>query len=672
MQENSKEGFGVLKKLGVHGKTLFYKIVLFLVVCILLEVFIFNRKAILSFHATNQCLDYSGSDNIFVAGMEGKPGYLYVGVDAVTANGTSVPVTIRISIQDQGQSDFYELPEVTIYPLIEKSKYLALYSYGEVEGMSIAFETEPDAEIQIQDIIYDAKVPWFISGVRIVFLFGILCMAWCLRPVSAIYSMVWTKKWKRLAVGKLITVNMLLFLFLVRSNPAFLNPIWPYHQQYHQLAVALSQGDVTINVASEETLTALRELENPYDPDLRMDSVPGAGNVWDTCYYEGKFYVYFGIVPVLVFYLPYYLLSGSAFPTWLGVFLTGVGVIGGVYYLLGWIRRKWFPNISYTIYLLLAVISSNCLNLSCAMLRADFYYLPVLMALCFSVWGLGVLISAADSWEKEGKRTNMKLAAGALCMALTAGCRPQFLVGSFLIIPLFGPLIKKELHVKQLVMRILSVVLPYIVVAAGLMFYNYIRFGSVFDFGANYNLTTNDMTQRGFHLGRLPDGIFMYLFQPISCKLVFPFAEVTAFASEYMGNTIREWTFGGAFWTRPVLLAVFAVYAVKKELIKKKLYNFTLLSIGMSFIVVIADTEMAGILNRYYTDFLWLLMIPALIVLLQLLENSEKTALQKALICCILIAGAWSVLYEVAIAFRGSELIRDNAHRYYLIKSLFH
>ncbi len=640
--------------------------------CVLLEVLVFNGKAIFSANATNQHLDYSrDNNNIYLSGMEGAPGYLYVGVNALSENGTSVPVTIRINIQDQGQSEFYELPEVTIYPMIEKSKYLAIYSYGEVEELNITFETDTVADIQIEDIIYDARVPWFVSEVRIAVVFAVLCMVWCLRPASAIYSLKWSETQKRVAVGALITVNTLIFLFLVRSNPAFLNPVWPYHQQYHQLAVAISQGEVSVDVASEETLAALSALENPYDPVERMNTVLDAGNVWDTCYYEGEFYVYFGVVPVLLFYLPYYLISGSAFPTWLGVFIVGVGVVGGMYYLLDRIRQRWFPNSSYTTYLLLAVISSNGLNVSCAMLRADFYYLPVLMALSFVLWGLGLMISAADSWEKGGKHVNLKIAAGALCMALTAGCRPQFLVGSVLLIPLFWPFVKKKSDAKQVAVRVLCAAVPYIAVAAGLMFYNYIRFGSVFDFGANYNLTTNDMTQRGFNQGRLPDGIFMYLFQPISCKLTFPFAEVTSFDSVYMGNTIRDWTFGGAFWTRPILLAVFAVFLVKKELKQKGLYGFTILCMFMSFVVVVADTEMSGILNRYYTDFLWLLMIPSVIILLQLLEKSKGAGVWKALTCLVIIAGAWSIFYELGIAFRGSELIRDNAHRYYLIKSLF-
>jgi len=52
-----------------------------------------------------------------------------------------------------------------------------------------------------------------------------------------------------------------------------------------------------------------------------------------------------------------------------------------------------------------------------------------------------------------------------------------------------------------------------VLVAAGLMWYNAARFGSPFDFGANYNLTGNDMTQRGFNAVRIGPAVFTSLFE---------------------------------------------------------------------------------------------------------------------------------------------------------------
>ena len=81
------------------------------------------------------------------------------------------------------------------------------------------------------------------------------------------------------------------------------------------------------------------------------------------------------------------------------------------------------------------------------------------------------------------------------------------------------------------------------------MYYNYARFGSVFDFGASYNLTTNDMRYRGWVWGRIPYGIFVYLFQPVKLTTDFPFMETLFASTHYMGITIQEFTPGGLFAT---------------------------------------------------------------------------------------------------------------------------
>ena len=47
-------------------------------------------------------------------------------------------------------------------------------------------------------------------------------------------------------------------------------------------------------------------LDNPYDPDMRRTAVNNNGESfkWDTAYRNGRYYVYFGIVPCLMYYLP--------------------------------------------------------------------------------------------------------------------------------------------------------------------------------------------------------------------------------------------------------------------------------------------------------------------------------------------------------------------------------
>ncbi len=140
--------------------------------------------------------------------------------------------------------------------------------------------------------------------------------------------------------------------------------------------------------------------------------------------------------------------------------------------------------------------------------ETGFYSLPILLGVTLSLLGINFWISSLE----EERVSGWKLVAGCLCMALVAGCKPQLVLGSLLIIPIYwdAVFIKRQLFSAVSKGKTTLAVLSYVFVAIGLMLYNWKRFDSPFDFGANYNLTTNDMTKRGFELGRIPAALFRY------------------------------------------------------------------------------------------------------------------------------------------------------------------
>ena len=81
----------------------------------------------------------------------------------------------------------------------------------------------------------------------------------------------------------------------------------------------------------------------------------------------------------------------------------------------------------------------------------------------------------------------------------------------------------------------MSVIAPFILVAIPVMLYNGIRFGSVFDFGAAYNLTGSDMTSRGIDLSRSLPALFQYLLQPLNICARYPYVFGVDMAVDYQG-----------------------------------------------------------------------------------------------------------------------------------------
>ena len=89
----------------------------------------------------------------------------------------------------------------------------------------------------------------------------------------------------------------------------------------------------------------------------------------------------------------------------------------------------------------------------------------------------------------------------------------------------------------------------------------------------------------------------------------------------------------------------------------------------LSIVVVVADTEMAGVLTRYYVDYLWLLVIPAFAVLAQLMLNVKNKQILQLLYFFILFAGVFGLFYEFLVAIKGSGMLDDNPAVYYALRS---
>ena len=234
-------------------------------------------------------------------------------------------------------------------------------------------------------------------------------------------------------------------------------------------------------------------------------------------------------------------------------------------------------------------------------------------------------------------------------MALVVGCRPQLVVLSLLAFPLFwrAYITERRLFSPRGAREFACLVAPYAVVAAGLMGYNYARFGSLTDFGANYNLTVNDMTKRGWNLGRLAPALFAYFLQPPCVTGVFPYVQPAPFDTTYMGQTIKEVTFGGILACLPVLW----VLPFAKRILTLRMRQRSTRTI-MGVIVALLDAQMAGILQRYFADFSFMFL--AAVVLLAFIVNENLppgSMAQNLLMKVLLVLVAVSVLYSVLVCF---------------------
>lgn len=672
-----------------------YAVLIPLAIALMIEIFVFNFSALTSLGKSwtplpapeiTGNLETDKKITLRFCGVNQEIQRLHIAVELFGGDGqpSRYAKTLQIRYSDEGNAYPYTAGSVEYSTADSVTCYLQPNSYGKVHDLEVAVQTEASCKTyRLVAAEINGNVPFRVSPLRLFIVFLLMALGWLLRHSPRLQdNRIWNRdsRLKAWSVAGILIVNILMIFCMEASNGSMFYPAWAHHSQYQRLAQALSEGRTWIDTPEQaETMRRLSEMENPYDTGARDKVLQGKrSEVWDMAFYRGHLYVYFGVVPVLLTYLPFYLLMGmdlsTAFVAWIAYSL----ILIGAFFCLRALVRRYFPKLPFAAYLALSVLLGNCTGVLTFAMSPSFYTVPIAYGLAFVLLALALWISAAERWEillgrhaaptdpdllcfvplsatPSSTEIGWRIVLGSLFAALVAGCRPQFLVFTALALPIFLPLMRSEARRRVTLRRMLLFSLPYLAVAIPLMYYNYIRFGSPFDFGANYNLTTNDMTRRGLKLARLPDGLFSYLFALPNIRPKFPFWYAVPFSADYLGKTIYEKMFGGALATFPFLWLLFAVRRVRGTLREKKLRLFFWLPLALAVLVVMADTEMAGILWRYTGDYLMLLYLPAALVACAILEKAEDWR-QAKLTRALILATAASLLICILIAVADSHM----------------
>ena len=578
-----------------------------------------------------------------------------------------------ISLTDQGNAYPYTLPRQAYLSAVPSTAYVNLYPYGEVKSMTLNFDLPEDVPFQILDISINSHRPLIMNWLRVLILYCLFLFFYLLRIHGKLVKLTFDPN-SRLQNGITLGVVILLLLsgfFLTGSNKLFTESSKPHHQQYKELAVALSQGHFYVD---DSPSSGLLEAENPYDTIYLQAN--GIEYRMDYAYYNGKYYVYFGIVPELLLYLPIYLLTGRQLPNHAAVFVFYAGFVIALFLLLRQLAGK-FSKLPYIAYLLTGTMIAACGTYSYLIGRADLYHVPIMAGICFT--SMGLLF-----WMLGLRHERLRLLfffLGSLCMALVAGCRPQMLLFSFLAIPIFRDLFFRQWKLfspasrKETVCQIICLALPYVLAAAGLMYYNQARFGSPFDFGATYSLTNNDMNLRGFSLERMLYGLLCFLFQPPAMNGVFPFLTDSSVTSSFMGRLITEFFYGGIITCHVLTWVLAALLFARKQLKEKGLLLWLLIPLGASLVIGLVDANQAGILQRYSADMAFGIFFSCALLLFYLMEQAIlKEKIYPYAIRFLSIGFLLQIFYAFMIVFAlsgGINLEQYNPELFYRAAALF-
>ena len=387
-------------------------------------------------------------------------------------------------------------------------------------------------------------------------------------------------------------------LILFCTLPMGLSPHWNgevdnHRNQYEVMADSILNGHLYMDYEVDPILAS---LENPYDPDLRSQS--GASYHWDHAFYQQKYYMYFGIVPVFLTFIPYRLLTGMPLTAYHATQLYAALTILGIFALFGLLTKLFFRSLSLGRYTALSTsFSAISIWYSCGF--PALYCTAATSAICLMVWSLYFFIRAVWA-EPTTNRQILSAFVGSLLGALAFGCRPPIALANLLVVPLLAVYLKRSKLTLRLFCKLLFAASPYLVVAILLMAYNDARFDNPFEFGQSYQLTIADQTQ------------YMNLSEALQDK-----RPLQALASYFFSPFIPPY-YGGVLMNFPVLLLVFGVFSssIRTELKKKQLLLFAYALLFAALFITIIDILWSPyLIERYQMDIYFILCILSFLII---------------------------------------------------------
>ncbi len=593
-------------------------------------------------------------------------------------------VNVTAYIKDEA-SEYQNQTVYSVYCVADdpalRTAILTTQSAGEANEFTLRFSESPvGCDFYIRSVTVNAPVPYQWQPVRMAAVFAASLLLLCalfLRPKNAAYS-------PGRVSHRLIVILPLAGIMLFSAFAA----IWSVPDQ--PLFAGMSKEDALANEDNDcyaalfatllDGRLALEEkpgeellyLDNPYDPSER--SQYQADFHLDFVLFNGQYYVYHGLGPILAVYAPFYALTGRI-PTgrdamlplcWFAIAMIGWAVCG--------IAKRYHKNVGVFALSLCCVTAVFASGITILATSPYFYYLAVLGFVGFSAAAVGFIMHAAEQktpWIRIAQYT-----LGGLCVAFAAMSRIN---ATPILLMMLAPVCIRQLANKRVKFTDAAAFLSPMLLGLGvILWYNWARFGSVLSFGMRDQLTLLDFHFKNVRLSDLPQALYYYLFSPIAWKGVFPYIEQSFQLLPSAGHSVFSGYTVGVF-AFPVTWAVFLMglrHGEKTGLAAKRLLREErwayLAPLLVSVPVMLTTFSFVGVLMRYTCDFRLFFALAGIgcaLPLLSVAATPERKALRVicAVLCAVTIFIGFGLTFE-----NTAYTIRDHSPAvYYGLQRMF-
>ncbi|MCQ2531886.1 MAG: hypothetical protein MJ093_04190 [Saccharofermentans sp.] len=627
------------------------KLAIIFLIVLALEIVVFNFPfwESLSFdkNISGIVSEYTANENdnaegyAIVSGITGHVSNIYLDLFTPEAH-KGDKITVAIGITDQANKNCYWLPETEIINGIDESSYIRLRTNGDTEVIYITVVSS-DSGYAFSNTSVDINKtrPFEMHLGRILMVYMIFVMGMLFMPGSVLYKtkLDFKDKMQKDLVFVLVFLQIITFMEIGLFNRKFDKASLTYNEmQYNLYGEALSDG--VSYLYQVETPETIAKLENPYDAGVRTTVV---GDSYEgLSYYQGKFYSHLGLLPALVFFMPYHKITGSSLDPAYAMILVVALLAIAVFRLVYVIANKYFSDISYGVYLLISyvvLIGAGSLSFVKDPVASN---LPVVLSVLLIVTGLNLWMTS-----NNGQLSTMKLILGSLCFAFVMGCTPVMAISFLLVFPVFTmEMREKKLFSKTSIFDTLCVVMPFVVISFIFLLYNFMRFGNFFEFGTSYLLTNTDMLHHGFKMSLIPLGLFDYLFLPMNISPTFPYvAPSNNISGDYMAVVNYGSMIGGFFAFNIVALASLLMFipSIRKMMKERNVFVYAFDVLFYGVVILLSVIQRGGISMEFISQFGIFIVIAMAFVLFTLMSN-EKISGNKTVLAILVLAGVLCII----------------------------
>ena len=570
-------------------------------------------------------------------------------------------INYTILYTDETGAEYRQLPSKVLVNGIENSKSISCFFSGKTEKIKILLELQEGTTLELNSVQINEPIELNINLIRYLTISILVIFIYALINIS-IFNIPYDKNKKsHKIILALILVIFIALLYWCSATSVIGD--FSYGKAYtHSFVNSIMNGQLSL---LEQPSQELKQMENPYDQTLRSkNEVPV---IWDAAYYNGQYYIYFGIFPVLTLLLPYKLITGEYMAAHIATFIYSLLAAFFLVKIIIAMYKKWFSKLPFKL-LVISVVSmlmGSLLLWLCR--RPSMYELVIAAGYYLILQGIFFIFKAI---EKEN--VNYKyLTIACISMALAVACRPTLLLASIIIIPILLKIFIKNIKEKRNILKlVLTVGVPYAIVGIGLMIYNYIRFDNIFEFGTNYQLTLNDMGNLSYRIMTIPLGILNYFFTLPYTSTYFPFVSTTSEIINFNGYYTTSPMAAGLIILNPILLVLLFIPKIKKY-IPKDLFKWLISLIIVGGIISIVEIVVGGSYQRYAADYVWMLLLAAILVIFAIYEIIKSETIRKYIFGGLLTIVLFSSIINFLLCgIQGEANTLKNLHneQYYGIR----